>query len=81
MSNIQKNDCLHFAACRNLCTKQKLAERKKDDLAVVLKMLPDRPEKNYDPNYIATIYRLLPVRTGTGGRRTLVRLVILIVTF
>ena len=44
-------------------------------------MLPDRLEINYDPNYIANIYRLLPVRTGTGGRRTLLRSVILIVIF
>ena len=73
MSNIQKNDCLRFAVCTILCTKEKLAERKKDDLAVLLKMLPDRPKTNYDPNCIATIYRLL--------RRTLVRLVILITIF
>ena len=73
MSNIQKNDCLRFAVCTILCTKEKLAERKKDDLAVLLKMLPDRPKTNYDPNCIATIYRRL--------RRTLVRSVILIVIF
>ena len=33
----------------------------------------------YEPNFIAAIKLLLPVRTGTGGRRTLLRSVILII--